>query len=317
MEQQSFAVDARRHSVAWLFAGVFGAASVQEAFLSCTTWRSMTISILDDVTIWDELTSDEKSNLKVLLLVRGRLEPITLYENTLMRNLDVFENTQSDESRRRLLHLTQEFVHEHHKKLQTNLWIVDPFTTYCVLLCGELPELAMKLVSNAALKSLREHHPFNNPHRQCPDAQRWLICRTIAADWTILTLSLASNHPPDTFDWLRDDFFGPIHDHPGETPDGNVQRHLVQAMEQCFADANRNFHIDVKVSSMYVALMSLLYQKHSEYESIFMTPMDDDDDVGDNDGGGDDDDGSGDDDDGGGDDDDGSGDDNNDDDDDL
>ena len=241
----------------------------------------MTTSILDVVTIWDELTSDENFNLKVLLLVRGRLEPVTLnedaskteYRETLMRNLDAFENTQSDESRRRLLHLTQEFVHEHHKRLQMHLWIVDPQTTYCVLLLGDMPSSAMHIVFNAALKSLREHHPFNDPRGQIPDTQRWHICRTIAADWTTLTLEVASNHPPNTFNGLRPHFFGTIRGHPDETPDSNVQHHLVQTMEQCFEHTRINLQVNVKVSHMYFALMSLLYRKHPGYETVFMSPM--------------------------------------------
>ena len=93
------------------------------------------------------------------------------------------------------LHLTQEFVHNYHKRLQTNIWIVDLSTTYRVLQLGEMPSLAMQYVFDAVLKSLQEHHPFNDTRRQMTDEERWHICKIIAADWTISTLAFTSNQP--------------------------------------------------------------------------------------------------------------------------
>ena len=108
MEQQNFAEDARRHSVAWLFTEVLGATSLQEAFLSCTLWPPMTNNAVSAVRIWDEFTRNQTLELTVLLLVQGNIRDTTeVYWKTLMENLDVFENTQPDESRRHLLHLTK------------------------------------------------------------------------------------------------------------------------------------------------------------------------------------------------------------------
>ena len=139
MEQQSFPVDVRRHSVAWLFAGVIGSTSLQEEFLLWTEWPASYQDKIRAVTIWDELTRHEMGDLNVLLLVRG-LDPSpsndddARYRETLMTNLDTFERNLSDHRHRLLLHLAQEFVHENYRELEMNLWIVKPVGVYVATL---------------------------------------------------------------------------------------------------------------------------------------------------------------------------------------
>ena len=329
MEQQNFAEDARRHSVAWLFTGVLGAASLQEAFLSCTLWPYMTNNAVNAVRIWDQFTRNETLDLTVLLLVQGNIRDTTeVYWKTLMENLDVFENTQPDESRRHLLHLTkpvfndgrggawpdppirrihthkkcvtrgkcgqtpthphairsilktgldltQKIVDEDHKRLQTNVWIVNLSATYNVLQFG-LDWHAMIYVFREVLHALREHKPYNDPRRQITDAERWHICRIIAADWTIWTLSIASTQSRHIYDnWARPRFFNTIPPASRwETPDENVSNHLANAMEQSFTDATRDFHFDINGAHLYYAIITLLYQNHHEYAAMLIDNAD-------------------------------------------
>ena len=246
---------------------------MQEEFLSWTRWPPLYQDKLRMVTIWNELTPDEAGDLKVLLLVRGLdLSPFKdderdeSYRETLMTNLDRFEQKLDDKNHKLLLHLAQEFVHENHRELETNLWIVKPVGVYIATLILGNATSAMSTVFNEVLKSIRERIPFNNPLKRCPDERRWYICATIAADWAALTKAIASRRAPNTFDQDRVHFFTPFPVVRPDNLDASVQHHLVQKMSMVFRDPT----VTVKLSHMYFALMELLYQKHADYEYIFV-----------------------------------------------